>query len=765
MAEPRDLDLKKDDTRKTESINEMSWTEIEKAVLGEVELAVDHVKQVSDRRQRNWARYRGDPLGNEVVGRSRYVSRDVIDKINWLMPHLLNTFAAGDPKIRLFIQDKPASMGVALMQRIQRDLMDAEPSLYRVFNDWFIDALVSGAAFVKIGWNEDVERVEQTIDQADENLLRTLEADPNVEILDLGDEVMSTEGLTWRNVRMAVMRYGENRPYAEPVPPWEVLWHPNAREMDDEWPKGHRTFVTIDYLKRINQTYGGDFFSGLDEIEKTASKSTWWEHGDAMDAERSAYTRFQTGRAGSMDETGPRRVVELVEWYTRLDTDGDGFLESIVCWLADKRLIRVEQNERGTIPLIRCCPIREPHNFVGASFAEMVADLQNIKTMVVRQTLDHLAFHNSGRWLVDPTGNVDVVRLLTSSPGDVIYGRQGSVTPLAAQPVPIREPMAILEYCDSVLENRTGLTRYNQGTDADTLNRTATGIMRIQEAGMVRVHSIAQMIAEDALRPFYRKIAEMYQDYAREPIVERVHGVDVTIRPEDLQGRIQCRIDLGLNAMIEQAEVGRLDKIVQFLFAMIQHWPGIVSPEGAYNLAVRFLDTLGMSDHGMILPPKEAFIQQLQQASQAQQQAQAAMQRLAEEKERALAASRENAIRQKDTNSLRDFVTSLLSAPPTPIVERLLAAVDPLAVTQPISGRPEPTAQPNVLMSNQGQVPPDLVAMLSSEQQPAPPEGAAVQQPVPPGGAAAQQQHVPPEVLEEIVRRQQMEGQNVPEQQ
>ena len=40
--------------------------------------------------------YYGDPFGNEVEGRSKVVSTDVYDVIEWMMPSLMRVFSSGD---------------------------------------------------------------------------------------------------------------------------------------------------------------------------------------------------------------------------------------------------------------------------------------------------------------------------------------------------------------------------------------------------------------------------------------------------------------------------------------------------------------------------------------------------------------------------------------------------------------------------------------------------------------------------------------------
>src|SRR6185312_13883075 len=42
------------------------------------------------------ARYRGQPLGNEVEGRSQVVDRSVMDTIEWIVPSLTRIYMGGD---------------------------------------------------------------------------------------------------------------------------------------------------------------------------------------------------------------------------------------------------------------------------------------------------------------------------------------------------------------------------------------------------------------------------------------------------------------------------------------------------------------------------------------------------------------------------------------------------------------------------------------------------------------------------------------------
>ena len=101
-------------------------------------------------------------------------------------------------------------------------------------------------------------------------------------------------------------------------------------------------------------------------------------------------------------------------------------------------------------------------------------------------------------------------------PGDVIMADPEKVRTDLPKPFGI-EALNLIEYVEKVKQNRTGITPYNQGTDADSLNKTASGIAMIQSAAQQRIDLIARIFAETGLRDFYRKCAILYQKNIRKP--------------------------------------------------------------------------------------------------------------------------------------------------------------------------------------------------------------------------------------------------------
>jgi hypothetical protein len=78
--------------------------------------------------------------------------------------------------------------------------------------------------------------------------------------------------------------------------------------------------------------------------------------------------------------------------------------------------------------------------------------------------------------------------------------------------------LAALEHFATVRENRTGVSRYNQGLDAESLNETLGGLDRIMSASQQRQDLIARVFAETAISRLYRLIYRAIKRAATGPV-------------------------------------------------------------------------------------------------------------------------------------------------------------------------------------------------------------------------------------------------------
>lgn len=593
----------------------MTFDEIERIATKEIDVAQEFVSQHSGKREKSWDRYYGRPLGNEVNGRSQFMTRDLLETIEAILPFLIKLFASGDPKVEIEIKGQEPWVGKALMTKIQLDLGNSTPNLFSLFYQWFKDALISDTAFVKVSWDLDQENVNIEFDELPAEQMQQLAADPDVTIKQAGEPIVSGQDIIFTEVKAQVKKTIKDTLYAENTPHWEFLVGKRARSMNDEHPKGQKTEVTVDYLKRINRARSDKepYFRNLDRLESGESKSQI----STADSEK---TNYMGGSESSVEidvEKGPKAPVGLIEWYTRLDVDGDGYLEDVVCYVGNGHLLKWEKNEEGFIPFSALSPIIDCYKFFGISYSDLLVEIQNLKTMLFRRILDNFDFQNSGRWLKDPNANIDTYALLNNVPGSVITGKPDGLKDLT--PAPFNpSSLSILEYVDTVKEQRTGVTRYNQGQDSDSLNKTATGISLIQNASMQRQELIGRIFAEMGLKDFYRKCTLLYQQYLRQPFVAKVLGQEKEITPEMIQGQVQTTVNMGVVASVGAEEADKIERVLGILFKVNEFFPGLLTPESVHNMMSRYITASGFNNVDDFIGDIQQYVQKAIQSQKQQ---------------------------------------------------------------------------------------------------------------------------------------------------
>src|SRR5882672_1756380 len=82
-------------------MSQMSESELKSILAAEIADSLAHLGgELSEQRRKALRYYLGEPLGNEQEGRSKVVSTDVADVVEWILPSLLKIFTAGDDVVR-----------------------------------------------------------------------------------------------------------------------------------------------------------------------------------------------------------------------------------------------------------------------------------------------------------------------------------------------------------------------------------------------------------------------------------------------------------------------------------------------------------------------------------------------------------------------------------------------------------------------------------------------------------------------------------------
>lgn len=298
------------------------------------------------------------------------------------------------------------------------------------------------------------------------------------------------------------------------------------------------------------------------------------------------YQRMET-------EDTAARVVRVRYRWMRVDYDGDGIAELRYLMLVGNEILANENAD--IIPMACITPRIVSHNHIGRSIEEVVSDLQELKTQMLRGLIDNVYLANNGRYAID-VNRVNLDDMMISRPGGVVRTEGdpgGAIMPLQHSSLG-QSAMSAVEMVDGIRETRTGVTKYNMGTDAGNLNDTATGIKIISNAANQRIEWIARTFAETGVKELFQIVHALTRKHQDQRAVARLRGVWVTVDPRDWKKRNDLNISVGLGSVNRETQVGSIMQIANFQREAFQ--AGVVSPDNIYNTGAELVKGMGFKD-------------------------------------------------------------------------------------------------------------------------------------------------------------------------
>ncbi len=588
----------------------MSEEELKAIVAAEIADATAFAGgRLAEERRKALDYYLGEPFGNEQEGRSQVVSTDVADTVEWILPSLLRIFTGGDEVVR-FEPTGPEDEEVARQATeyvnwiFQRD----NPG-FLIFYTLFKDALLQKNGIVKLWWNAGETAERETYLGKTYEELQLLLADPDVEpiehsaheetVIVAGADGLPDEARVTLHDITVKRRRRRGRVKIEPVPPEEFLISRRARSIDEAPFVAHRVRRTVSeliaagYDRRLVETLAGD-----DAPDSTLE----------AEARRRLEEEAGPGSAGEVDRS--RREIWVTECYVAADWDGDGIAERRKVTVAGEGADILDNEPFDGVPFISVTPILMPHCFYGLSIADLVMDLQLLKSTILRQILDNLYLSNNGRHVISDQVNLD--DMMTSRPGGIVRLKPGAM-PSQGHVMPLETPLVaaaafpVLDYLDGVREGRTGVTRYTQGLDADTLNKTASGISQIMAAAQQRIELIARVFAETGVTDLFRKILRLVGAHQNGPRIIRLRNRWVPMDPRSWNSEMDVSVNVGLGTGNRDQMLGHLNAILGIQAQAIEQQGGVDGPlvtlGNVYNTLAKIVENAG-------LKPADAFFTQ-----------------------------------------------------------------------------------------------------------------------------------------------------------
>ena len=345
-----------------------------------------------------------------------------------------------------------------------------------------------------------------------------------------------------------------------------------------------------------------------------------------LDVDEERTNRFQDLEATTHTDAADPTLREVVyyEAIMKVDFDGDGIAERRrICAIGDGGTHILHNEPFDHVPFAVVTPILMPHRLIGRSVYDMTHDLQVIKSTLLRQYLDSVYSSTLPRMGV-VEGMVNIDDVLDGTAGGVIRMRQaGMIQPISGTPVG-GEVRPLMDYIDTIKEERTGMSKASMGLDANALqSTTASAISATVRGAQVKLESYARNFAEVGVKDLFKGLLHLSTKHNNKPRIVRLRNNFVPIDPREWTSEFDVVVQVGLGTADDEQKIAFLTQIAQkqeqILMQMGANNP-IVSMEQYVNTLRSIAEIGGFKDADQFFnSPQQIMMMQQQMAQQPQQ--------------------------------------------------------------------------------------------------------------------------------------------------
>lgn len=551
--------------------------------------------------------YLGKNMEPAPEGRSQVIDRSVFETIQWILPSLVDIFANGDDVVSIPpVSAEDEEVAKQEGQYLNHVILQKNPELWLItFITWALDAMMTKngycLAYSEKRKSEDIDRYERQTEQgvqllmADKDVQVEIDAEypdpdyvepPPQPIMDPATGQPAIDPMTGQPVMqppqpppmlydVTVVRVTEERKVCyKALPPerCKISYHTPDFSISPDCPY----FEYYDY-KTLSDLRSEGF-----KVPKEIPDD--WAIDEEEDLARDQYDETSWKDDNNEPDPSMRRYRVRMIWI-QFDDNDDGIAERLYVVRIGKQILFKERVSR--IPVASMVTIPNPHRHIATSIADIVADLQRIKTAILRQGLDNLYLANNPRTFITDRVNLDDA--LVSRPGGIVRGETGAVygQDIAPLVMPFVFPQAMegLEYMDQVRENRTGTNRYFTGIDQNAMNKTASGIQQLSSMAAQRVKLIARIMGI-GVGSLFSIVHELIIKGGHKKETVQLSNKWVDIDPAQWKKRTDFRLAVGYAAGNKDALVSKLMLIASMQEKALAGGLPIVTPQNAYETAL-----------------------------------------------------------------------------------------------------------------------------------------------------------------------------------
>lgn len=480
---------------------------------------------LSPDREDNLKYFYGEIPESEGEGTSKAVSTDFRDTVMAILPSLIRIFTSAENVVNC----KPNFEG---QEEAAKQCTDYLQLIFWEDNPGFLilHDIIKDALRCKIGvakwWTDITEEVTENtyrnimFQQLQEILFEAQARNPEIIKLEQGD----VPGL----IKEVCIRFVVSKPLikVESVPLDEFRIDRRASSVEKARLIGHDRVTQVGELIAAGYDYS--------DLEPFLGAT-------------STYSTDRQYRNAGIDEANVLDNLDIRYgcYYIRIDKDGDGIpeLREIHTVGDNHAIIHDEVVQHANYAV--WCPDPEPHALVGDSPAELVKDIQEIKTNMLRGSLDSLAQAIWPRTVFNDT-LVNADDVLNDEIGAAIRTKgdpANTVVSLTHQFV--GQPVfAMFEVMETLRQQRTGISDASKGVDPKALQSTALqGVDAIVTGAQERIELCARILAETGMKSLFQGLLRECVNSPNQERTVQLRGKWVQVNPSTFDPTMKLSVN------------------------------------------------------------------------------------------------------------------------------------------------------------------------------------------------------------------------------
>jgi hypothetical protein len=561
--------------------------------------------------------YYRQPYGNEEEGWSSIVTSEVQDTIEWILPDLIDMFLSSDDAVIFEPTQAADSKGAEQATDAANYVFYKQNNGFLTLYTAFKDALMFKNCAVH--WRKETVRTnrKERVNGATAEMIALLQKERGVKIVAAEEmapqPLIGPMGPALDELGQPIMQTLINALVSVPTERKVIkidAFEPDNLLIQRDWTSP--MLADCPYVARNMEVTLSDLKQmGFDDVEaEDLAASTQPGVGESIEQRQSR--RGLTNEINdptnevSVDDESLTRGYLRIEWVLA-DFDDDGIAERREIYrLADKILSNEECDE---VPVSTGSPLLVQHRWDGMSVAEIMSDLQMLKTELTRGVVNNAYASNNPRKMVltDKQGapQADVDDLLDGRPGGHI--RIKSIGAVTMEPTAFvgNQMFPLMEYIDQMGEKRIGVSKQQQGLDPNALrpDRTAAEVMMTANAAKARIKLIARILAETVVKPIFKGVLRLLTEGDMKPLAFKLRGEFVELDPNEWHDGYDMTVNVGLGTGDKDKQRAALGKVFETQMGLAQSPLGemMVTPHQIYTTLAKMIALGGFKNVGDFL--------------------------------------------------------------------------------------------------------------------------------------------------------------------